>query len=930
MILGLIWTIILRFQIQDLDIRDFETFDIKTAKEALLLWCQIKTAKYSNVCVKDFTKSWRTGMAFNALIHVHRPDLINYKELDPNDHIHNLNNAFDVASRELGVPRLLDAEDVNFNSTDEKSIITYLSCFYHKLSKIKSEITQSKRIANIISQLMEVEKLQLKYEYFTKSLLNWIKIQINELNDRHLPNSLEGTQRELIKFKEYITVEKPPKLRERNECEAIHFEIQTIMKALGHSFYLAPEGYNVKDIERAWNELEKAENKRNADLRKESLRLEKLENIVNKFERKCVLRETYINEKLRVLSQPIYSSDKTTNFEATVKKHKAISAEILAQSHKFENLSVMAKQLIDGNYNDKEDIEICEKHITSKWRQLLDMLNKNQIIFSAATDLLSALKEAEIIRNEIKEVAESLTLLNSNNNSIHIPFAVEELLQRHNILEAQIVSQGETIHKLNSISDSISRSDSEHEAFLIINKEAPLLSSSLETLNNEYITVTELSKLKKEKLEETRAYYQFIEDIEEEEATICERQRICQSVLPSKDLLGVIALQHKHSVFETDIKAHENQIRKLLDFGLKFIENNHSDSSDIRNRIENLELNYKLLQESTHQKTQQLNDAIEAFQYNADANEAESWIKEKMQLMKSEDYGTDESSALALLQRHSRLESEIRAFDSDIKRLNIQSENMLKSGISDLFVISGDAFTTATAIGCHNISAANHKESKSFDENSARNKDVIMREKRDNPSNRKRLSIICNAEGVEERQRNINSSYIELLNLCNIKRKKLKDSIHLSHYNRECDGFETWIEETKQLMIDTNMNFRKGLLDSNQLLTGKSKEIKTALIANNLQLDEIDRMAELYTYGRSEDFSTEIQKRQNKIKSEWNQLNLLMNELENALTTVEDVNFTCNEMMADMCHEIIRKSREELNTIEDMKRFVLIDNQIIN
>lgn len=54
--------------------------------------------------------SWRTGLGFNALIHAHRPELINYNALQPNKHIDNLNNAFEVANSELGIPKLLDAE----------------------------------------------------------------------------------------------------------------------------------------------------------------------------------------------------------------------------------------------------------------------------------------------------------------------------------------------------------------------------------------------------------------------------------------------------------------------------------------------------------------------------------------------------------------------------------------------------------------------------------------------------------------------------------------------------------------------------------------------------------------------------------------------------------------------------------------------------
>ncbi|XP_027765528.1 spectrin beta chain, non-erythrocytic 4-like, partial [Empidonax traillii] len=124
------------------------------------------SSSYPEVNIQNFTTSWRDGLAFNALIHRHRPDLVDFAKLTKSNATHNLQVAFNTAEQHLGLSKLLDPEDVNMEDPDEKSIITYVVSFYHYFSKMKALAVEGKRIGkdNFGYDLPAVEAAMKKHE----------------------------------------------------------------------------------------------------------------------------------------------------------------------------------------------------------------------------------------------------------------------------------------------------------------------------------------------------------------------------------------------------------------------------------------------------------------------------------------------------------------------------------------------------------------------------------------------------------------------------------------------------------------------------------------------------------------------------------------------------------------------------------------------
>uniref|UniRef100_A0AAR2M6F8 Dystonin n=1 Tax=Pygocentrus nattereri TaxID=42514 RepID=A0AAR2M6F8_PYGNA len=305
-----------------------------TAKERLLLWSQQMTEGYVGVRCDNFTTSWRDGRLFNALIHKYRPDLVDMSKVSAQSTRSNLEHAFCVAEQ-LGVARLLDPEDVDVSSPDEKSVITYVSTLYDVFPKVPEGVEGIN--AN------DVDIKWVEYQNMVNYLSQWIKHNVSVMSDRNFPSNpveLKALYSQYLHFKES---EIPLKENEKTKIKHLYKMLEVWIE---FGRIQLPQGYHPNDVEKEWGKLIVAMLEREKSLRPEVDRLEMLQQIANRVHRDCVAGE----DKLALARASLQSDAKRLESGIQFQNEAEVAGYLLECENLLRQQVVDIQILLDGKF----------------------------------------------------------------------------------------------------------------------------------------------------------------------------------------------------------------------------------------------------------------------------------------------------------------------------------------------------------------------------------------------------------------------------------------------------------------------------------------------------------------------------------------------------------------------------------------------------
>lgn len=364
----------------------------------------------------------------------------------------------------------------------------------------------------------------------------------------------------------------------------------------------------------------------------------------------------WIVEKLKLSLDDNFSD--LTNLSGKAQQSLSFEKEIQANKSKPEEIKASGESLIANDHYASDDIKNKIDDIANLWTQLeAGISDKKSKLNEAIEEQIynRNIEDVELWLNEIEQYI-AIDDYGKDMNS------VQNQLKKQSLMEEDVASHQD---KINAILAQCNK----------LNENGHFHSDNINNKKNNLVKRFNLVKIplknRRKRLNESLKMHELFCDIDDEIAWINEKEPVAASTNRGHDLMGVQNLIKKHQAIVQEIGNHKNRIQSVIDKADNLLKNEqHYGNEQTREKIQILNDKWNSLIDKANQRKIDLDNSYQVHQYFFDADEAETWMKEKEPLVKNSDYGKDEDSTEALLKKHEVLIDDLEAFGKVIQTLN--------------------------------------------------------------------------------------------------------------------------------------------------------------------------------------------------------------------------------------------------------------------
>uniref|UniRef100_A0AC34F2Y3 SH3 domain-containing protein n=1 Tax=Panagrolaimus sp. ES5 TaxID=591445 RepID=A0AC34F2Y3_9BILA len=354
------------------------------------------------------------------------------------------------------------------------------------------------------------------------------------------------------------------------------------------------------------------------------------------FDRDCDEMLGWINEKLKTAKDESYLDP--TNIRGKLQKHQNFEQELRANRNRLDEIQGNGQSLINNGHFAQDHIQNRLGEVDQLWEELI------QATAFKGTKLNEA-NEEQLFNRNVEDVELWLSELEGQLASEDFGkdlVSVQNLQKKLAHLESDYNAHNDRIEAIKNQTRQFQ--DSGHF-------NAPLILRKQEGLSSRFETLRDPLERRKQKLAESLHGNQLFRDIEDELSWIREKEQIAASTNRGRDLT----------------------VDKVAENADAMIKSGHFLAPDIREKLAQLKDNWRNLKAKAEKRLQELGESEQAHKYLADANDAESWMREKEPVVGNTDYGKDEDSAESLMKKHRALMSDLEGYKNKIDDLRNQA-----------------------------------------------------------------------------------------------------------------------------------------------------------------------------------------------------------------------------------------------------------------
>ncbi|KAF1420919.1 Spectrin beta chain, non-erythrocytic 1, partial [Spheniscus mendiculus] len=243
---------------------------------------------------------------------------------------------------------------------------------------------------------------------------------------------------------------------------------------------------------------------------------------------------------------------------------------------------------------------------------------------------------------------------------------VEDLLQKHGLLEADISAQTERVQALNAAALKFSELEGYQpcDPQIICNR-VNHVQTCLEELG-------ELAGKRRKELEDSRQLWAFFQEMEEAEAWIREKEQILAAKTCGRDLSSVLTLTNKHKSMLGELGSRRALLHQAMKRGEQILAKKRFSPGGIQEKMREVRLRWKKLEEVTGLHQQRLQEALNFFQFSAETDDLVAWLQDTYRIVSSDDFGHDDYSTQALLRKHRAVVEEVEKHRAAVLALRKQ------------------------------------------------------------------------------------------------------------------------------------------------------------------------------------------------------------------------------------------------------------------